>query len=50
METVTIPRDEYDSLVRDSRMLQKSHLYQRLLEYEESLAENGEYTREDLGF
>jgi hypothetical protein len=50
MDTVTIPRDEYDSLVRDSKILKRSNLYQKVIDFENSIAENGEFTRKDLGF
>jgi hypothetical protein len=50
MDTVTISRDEYESLVQDSQKLKNSHLYKRLLDFEKNVSENGEFTREDLGF
>jgi len=50
MSNVTISQKEYDSLLRDSQMLKNLPLYEKLLAFEKSISEKGEYTREELGF
>jgi len=49
METVTIPKEEYITLIEEVKMLKNTRLYQRLLEFEANI-KSKKYTRADLGF
>ena len=50
METVTIPKEEYEGLKQEVRTLKNTQLYKELLAFQKSVAKNGEFTRQDLGF
>ena len=50
METITIPKLEFEEMKVELETLRKSRLYQRLLEFEERVLEGKKFTREDLGF
>ena len=50
METVTIPKQEYEQMVREIRALRNSSLYKRLLEFHTNIAKGKKYTRKDLDF
>jgi hypothetical protein len=50
METITIPKLEFEEMKVELETLRKSRLYQRLLEFEERILEGKKFTREDLGF
>ena len=50
MDTITIPRVEFEQIQEELRMLRKSSLYKRLLEFEENISKGKKYTRADLGF
>jgi PHD/YefM family antitoxin component YafN of YafNO toxin-antitoxin module len=50
METVTIPKQEFESMKRELESLRNSRLYQRLLEFENNIAKGKRFTRNDLGF
>ena len=49
METVTIPKDEFEHMVREIEVLRESKLYKRLLEFENNISLK-RFTRKDLGF
>ena len=50
METVTIPKEEYERMKNALRIVRSMKLYTRLLEFEKNV-ENGEaYTRKAIGF
>jgi len=50
METITIPRMEFEQLHRELETLRNSGLYKRLLEFEKNISEGKRFTRADLGF
>ena len=47
---VTISLSEYKTLKQNTKLLQCSQLYKRLLEFEENMAKGKRFTRKDLGF
>ena len=49
METITIPRVEYEQMKAEVETLRNTKLYKRLMEFEENIAHK-KYTRADLGF
>jgi len=49
METITIPKQEFEQMKRELTILRDSKIYQRLLQFEKSVAKK-KYTRQDLGF
>jgi len=49
MDTVTLSREEYESMQQELDTLRNSKIYKRLLEFEKNIEEE-KYTREDLGF
>ena len=49
METVTIPKEEFENMQKEIKLLRDSKLYQRLLEFEQNISKK-KYTRKDLGF
>jgi len=49
METVTIPKEKFEKIIEELKILRNSKLYRRLLEFEENIQEK-KYTRDDLGF
>ncbi len=49
METVTIPKAEYEQLKEELELLKDSKIYQRLLEFEENISKGKRFTRKDLG-
>ena len=50
METITLPKTEFEQLHREIETLRNSDLYKRLLEFEKNIAERKKFTRQDLGF
>ena len=50
METITLPKVEFEQLHREIETLRNSSLYKRLLEFERNIAEGRKFTRADLGF
>ena len=50
METITLPKTEFEQLHREIETLRNSSLYKRLLEFEKNIAEGKRFTRADLGF
>lgn len=38
METVTIPKTEYEQLIRENKTLRNSKLYKRLLQFEKNIS------------
>lgn len=50
MDTVTIPKEEFDTMKREIESLRNSKLYQRLLEFEQNIKTSRKYGRQDLGF
>ena len=50
METITIPKMEFEQLHKELETLRNSSLYKRLLEFEKNISEGKRFTRADLGF
>ena len=50
METVTLPKTEFEQLHREIKTLRNSDLYKRLLEFEKNISEGKRFNRNDLGF
>ena len=50
METITIPKSEYERMKQELKVLRNIKLYQRLLEFESNIGKGNRFTREDLGF
>ena len=49
-ETISISKQEYDSMKQELVTLRKTGIYLRLLEFEQNIAKSRSYTRKDLGF
>ena len=49
METITIPKIEFERMKREIIVLRNSRLYLRLLEFDKNI-QIKKYTRTDLGF
>jgi len=49
METITIPRAQYEKMKEEIRILRSSKLYKRLLEFEDNIQKK-KYSRKELGF
>jgi len=49
METITIPKQEYEEMKTEIETLRNTKLYKRLMEFEKNIAKK-KYTRADLGF
>jgi len=49
MDTVTVPKEEFELMKQELETLRNSKIYKRLLEFEENI-KSERYTREDLGF
>lgn len=50
METITIPKSEFEQMKSELKILRNSKVYQRLLEFEQNILQRKKYTRADLGF
>lgn len=50
METITIPKIEFEQMQQELDILRKTSLYKRLLEFEKNIADGRIFTRKDLGF
>ena len=50
METVTVPRTEFEQMKQELDSLRNTRLYKRLLEFETNISTGTRFTREDLGF
>ena len=50
METITIPKERFERIMLEIKVLRNSKLYKRLLEFEENISKGRRYTRKDLGF
>ncbi|MBU1198904.1 MAG: hypothetical protein KKF46_05735 [Nanoarchaeota archaeon] len=50
MNTVTIPRVDFEKMQQELNVLRNSKLYKRLLEFESNIAAGKKFTRTDLGF
>jgi len=49
METVTIPKEDFELMEREIETLRDTNLYARLLEFEKNISHK-KFTRKDLGF
>ena len=50
METITIPKVQFEKMKQEIRILRSSRIYRRLLEFEKNITKGKKYTRKDLGF
>jgi len=50
MDTITIPKSEFEQMKVELKTLRSSKIYQRLLEFEQNITQGKKYTRTDLGF
>ncbi len=50
MDTITLPKEEYNQMKRELKTLKNSSIYKRLLEFEKNILEGKKFTRDDLGF
>ncbi len=50
METITLPKVEFEQMKLEIKTLRNSKMYQRLLEFEQNIISGKKYTRKDLGF
>jgi PHD/YefM family antitoxin component YafN of YafNO toxin-antitoxin module len=50
MDTVTIPKAEFEMMKQELKVLRNAKVYKRLLEFEHNIAKGKAYTRKDLGF
>ena len=49
METVTIPKVDFEIMQKELETLRHTAIYKRLLEFEKNIS-NKKYTKKDLGF
>jgi len=49
METITVPKAEFELMRTELELLRNSKIYQRLLEFEQNIAHK-KLTRKNLGF
>lgn len=50
MDTITIPRAEFEMMKQELKVLRDSNLYKRLMEFEQNIAKGRKFSRADLGF
>ncbi len=50
MDTVTVPRTEFEQMQNEIKVLRQSTIYKRLLEFEQNILKGKKFTRSDLGF
>jgi hypothetical protein len=50
METITLPKEQFERMKNEIILLRNSVLYKRLLEFEKNIFTGKKYSREDLGF
>ena len=50
METVTIPKIQFEQMQRELQTLRHSALYMKLMDFERDIAQGKKFSRKDLGF
>ncbi len=50
METITIPKMQFEQMQIELQTLRRSSVYKRLIEFEQAIAAGRKCTRKDLGF
>jgi len=50
METITVPKMEFEKMQEELKTLRNTRLYKRLLEFEQGILQGNKFTRTDLGF
>ena len=50
METINVPKEEYEQMKSELETLKNTKIYKRLLEFEKNIAESKKFTRKDLEF
>ena len=49
METITLPKTEFERMKEQIELLRSTKIYKRLLQFEQNIQKK-KYTRNDLGF
>jgi len=49
-ETVTIPKEQFETMKEEIKLLKESSIYKRLLEFEQNILKGRKLSRADLGF
>lgn len=50
METITIPKKQFENMEMEISILRNSKIYKRLLEFEENISKGEKHSREELEF
>jgi len=50
METITLPKEEFELMKQELETLRNKKVYQRLLDFEKNISNGKKFTRKDLGF
>ena len=50
MDTVTVPKGEFELMKQELKTLRSSKIYKRLLAFEQNISTGKKFTRKDLGF
>ncbi len=50
MDTITMPKAEFEKMKEEIETLRDSKVYKRLLEFENNISTSKKFTRKDLGF
>lgn len=50
METITIPKMQFEQMQRELETFRHGSLYARLLDFEKNIANGKNFSRKDLGF
>jgi hypothetical protein len=50
METITIPRIQFEQMQKELQTLRQGTLYARLLDFERNVCQGKKFSRKDLGF
>ena len=50
MEIITVPKEEFELMKQELKILRNSKIYRRLLEFETNISQRKKFTRKDLGF
>jgi hypothetical protein len=50
METINLPKEQFEKMQREIIFLRNSLVYKRLLEFEKNILNGKKYSRDDLGF
>lgn len=48
-ETITIPKEQFETMKEEIKLLKESRIYKRLLEFEQNILKGRKLSRVDLG-